>query len=418
MLFKIALASLINRKLTVFLAIFSIAISIAIVLSVEHIRHQAKESFANTISGTDLIVGARSGRINLLLYSVFRIGNATNNISWRSYQAIKQQQEVLWTIPISLGDSHKGYRVLGTVNDYFVHYRYRNKNSLSFKNGAEFRGVYDVVLGSAVAKKLQYEIGQQIVLAHGVASVSFVNHDDKPFTIVGILNATGTPVDKTVHISLAGMEAIHLGWKNGVPNPGLKINAQDALNKDLTPKSITAVYLGLKNRISTFSVQRRINDTKQEPLMAILPGVVLSELWQTMNIIEKILALIAGLVAATSLLGMITMMLSTIKQRDREIAVLRAIGAPAKFIFGLIQLEVIAIVLIGIALGISFFWGGMLLSEPIISNVYGLTLTTNPFTLATGLYSLIILLVAIIFACLPAGIVYRQSLRQGLTVKE
>ena len=151
--------------------------------------------------------------------------------------------------------------------------------------------------------------------------------------------------------------------------------------------------------------------------MAILPGVVLSELWQTMNIIERILALIAGLVAATSLLGLITMMLSTIKQREREIAVLRAIGAPAKFIFGLIQLEVIGIVLMGIALGISFFWGGMLISEPIISNVYGLSLTTNPFTLATGLYSLIILFVAIIFACLPAGILYRQSLKQGLTVK-
>lgn len=418
MLFKIALASLINRRFTVFLAIFSIAVSVAIVLSVEHIRHQAKDSFANTISGTDLIIGARSGRINLLLYSVFRIGNATNNISWRSYQAIKGQKEVSWAIPISLGDSHRGYRVLATVNDYFVHYRYRNKTPLSFNKGVEFDDVYDVVLGSDVAKKLQYSIGQKIVLSHGVADVSFIKHDDKPFTIVGILNTTGTPVDKTVHINLAGMEAIHLGWKNGVSTPGLKINAQDALKKDLTPKSVTAIYLGLKNKISTFGVQRRINDTKQEPLMAVLPGVVLSELWQTMNVIEKILALIAGLVALTSLLGMITMMLSTIKQREREIAVLRAIGAPARFIFGLIQLEVIGIVLIGIILGISFFWGGMLLSEPIISNVYGLTLTTNPLTLSTGLYALIILLVAIIFACLPAGIVYRQSLRQGLTAKE
>jgi putative ABC transport system permease protein len=136
-----------------------------------------------------------------------------------------------------------------------------------------------------------------------------------------------------------------------------------------------------------------------------------------MNVIEKILALIAGLVALTSILGMITMMLSTIKQRDREISVLRAIGAPARFIFGLIQLEVIGIVLAGIGLGIGFFWGGMLISEPIISNIYGLTLTTNPLTLSTGLYSLIILLVAIIFACLPAGILYRQSLSQGLTTK-
>ncbi|MGH1487314.1 MAG: ABC transporter permease [Cellvibrionaceae bacterium] len=418
MLFKIALSSLIHRKTTVLLTVFSIAISVAIILSVEHIRQEAKSSFTRTISGTDLIVGARSGRINLLLYSVFRIGNATNNISWKSYQLISQQQGIRWAIPISLGDSHKGYRVLGTTDDYFSHYKYGKKQALKFKEGEVFNHVYDVVLGAEVAKKLNYQVGQKIVLSHGITDVSFTLHDDKPFTIVGILEPTGTPVDQTLHISLAGMEAIHVDWKNGAPIPGLKVSAEEALKKDLTPKTITAAYLGLNNKILTFRIQRKINDYRNEPLMAILPGVALSELWQTMNMVEKILALIAALVGFASMLGMITMMLSTLKQRQREIIILRTIGAPTWFIFCLIELEVIFIALAGIILGVGTLWLSMIISQPIIADHYGLFLTTNPFTISTGIYSLIILGIAIVLAAIPAAIAYRQSLGKGLTLRD
>lgn len=418
MLFNIALSSLAHRKITVLLTLFSIAISVAIILSVEHIRQEAKNSFTRTISGTDLIVGARSGRINLLLYSVFRIGNATNNMSWKSYELISQQKGIRWAIPISLGDSHKGYRVLGTTEDYFSYYQYGKKTALQFNQGETFRHVYDVVLGAEVAKKLNYQIGQKIVLSHGIADVSFMQHEDKPFTIVGILEPTGTPVDQTLHISLAGMEAIHIDWKNGAPIPGLKVSAEEALTKDLTPKTITAIYLGLNNKILTFRIQRKINNYRNEPLMAILPGVALSELWQTMNMVEKVLALIAALVGFASMLGMITMVLSTLKQRQREIIILRTIGAPRWFIFCLIELEVIVIALAGIILGLGILWLSMTISQPIIANHYGLFLTSHPFTVSTGIYSLIILGIAASLAVIPAAIAYRQSLGKALILRD
>ena len=120
----LAIKSLINRRLTAGLTIFALAVSMMLVLGVEKVRTEAKASFANTISGTDLIVGARSGSIQLLLYSVFRIGNATNNISWNTYRHIATRPGVAWTVPLSLGDSHRGFRVLGTNGDYFRHYRY------------------------------------------------------------------------------------------------------------------------------------------------------------------------------------------------------------------------------------------------------------------------------------------------------
>jgi len=418
MLFKLALSSLINRKTTVALTIASIAISIAIVLSVEHIRQQVKDSFTSTLSSTDLIVGARSGRINLLLYSVFRIGNATNNIDWQSYQTIAKQKGVSWTVPISLGDAHKGYRVLGTTQDYFKHYRYGQKQNLSFAKGDMFNGVYDAVLGAEVAKKLGYDLNQKIILSHGITEVSFAQHDDKPFTITGILKPTGTPVDQTVHISLAGMEAIHIDWQNGAPIGGLKIDAATALTKDLSPKNITAFLVGLDNKIMTFRLQRQINEYRGEPLMAILPGVALSELWQIMNVVEKVLALIAALVVIASLLGMTTMMLSTLNQRQREIAVLRATGASAGFIFCLIELEILLITFAGIVLGLVLLWLLMLLAQPIIMDYYGILLSSNPFSSSIIYYLVVIFLLTSLLACIPAWQAYRQSLSQGLMARQ
>ena len=117
MFFRLAYKSLLDRKGSVLLTLLAISVSIFVLLGIEHIRHQAKESFGNTVSGTDLIVGARTGNLNLLLYSVFRIGNATNNIRWETYEEIASNPSVEWTIPISLGDSHRGYRVMGTSAD-------------------------------------------------------------------------------------------------------------------------------------------------------------------------------------------------------------------------------------------------------------------------------------------------------------
>ena len=115
--------SLWNRRLTSALVVCSIALSVALLLGVERLRTQARASFANTVSGVDLIVGARGGSINLLLYSVFRIGDPTNNVSWASYRAWAAHPQIAWTVPLSLGDSHRGFRVLGTTRDYFQLYR-------------------------------------------------------------------------------------------------------------------------------------------------------------------------------------------------------------------------------------------------------------------------------------------------------
>ena len=295
-------------------------------MGVDKIRKEAKNSFVNTISQTDLIVGARSGPTNLLLYSVFRIGNATNNVSWDTYEDITSLDQVAWSIPISLGDSHRGFRVMGTNTDYFEHYQYGQSQHLEFEQGEPFADVYDAVLGADVARALDYEIGDEIIVAHGLAEAEFAEHDDRPFLVTGILDKTGTPVDRTVHVSLEGIEAIHVDWQGGARSP-LQLSAEQARKMDLTPQTITAFMIGLDNRVNTFRLQRQITEYDEEPLLAIIPGATLAELWQTISVFEQVLLVISGFVLIAGLLGMLTTLLSTLNERRREMAVLRAVGA-------------------------------------------------------------------------------------------
>lgn len=325
-IFSLSLKSLLNRKITAALTIFSIAISVMLLLGVEKVRTEAKSSFANTITGTDLIVGARSGATQLLLYSVFRIGNATNNVTWKSYRDIAARPEIAWTIPLSLGDSHQGFRVLGTNQDYFRHYRYGGKRLLMFTKGGPFDDLFDAVLGADVAATLGYKLGDSIVVAHGLGQEGFSKHQDKPFRVAGILTKTGTPVDRTVHVSLEAIEAIHVDWRSGARIPGMTVSADDVRKKDLRPRAITAFLVGLKSRFAAFSAQRYVNNYRQEPLLAILPGVALQELWNLMGTAEAALAVISVFVVISGLLGMLTMLLASLNERRREMAILRSVG--------------------------------------------------------------------------------------------
>jgi putative ABC transport system permease protein len=409
--------SLFNRRGTALLTILAIAMSVALLLGVEKVRRDAKSSFANTISGTDLIVGARSGSVQLLLYSVFRIGNATNNISWKSYQDLASGPSIAWTIPFSLGDSHRGFRVLGTNLDYFEHYRYRSGQPLAFSAGEPFANLYDAVLGADVARELGYTLGQPITVGHGTGNVSFAMHDDKPFRVSGILEKTGTPVDRTVHISLEGIEAIHVDWQSGARIPGLSKSAAEAQSMDLTPKAITAFLVGLDSKLKTFTVQRTINEYKEEPLLAVLPGIALQELWDLMGVAETALFTISVFVVLAGLLGMLTVILASLNERRREMAILRSVGAKPAHVFGLLMVEAGVLAFLGVMLGVVATYVILFLARPILDTEFGLYIAINmlrPHEL--GILGIIVL-AGFLIGMVPAFRAYRYSLADGMTVR-
>lgn len=417
-LFRLALASLNNRRFTALLTVCAVALSVALLLTVERVRQEARASFASTISGTDLIVGARAGSINLLLYSVFRIGNATNNIRWSSFEWLAEQPTVRWLIPISLGDSHRGYRVMGTDQSFFTHYRYGRAQAISLAQGAAFEDVFEVVLGSTVAKQLGYQLGQEIVLAHGVSTISLTQHADKPFVVRGILNSTGTPVDRTLFISLAGMEALHIDWQQGIPARGAaRISAEQARKMDLQPKAITAILVGLQSKVATFSVQRQINNFIEEPLQAILPGVALQELWSLMSVAEQALLIVSLCVVLTGLIGLLTTILTSLNERRREMALLRSVGARAWHIGGLLVLEAFSLTLAGIVLGFCILYVGIALSQSYLQAQYGLYLPIDWPSSDELVILATILGIAILLSAIPAWRAYRQSLADGLSIR-
>lgn len=411
----LALKSLWNRKTTAILTLFMIAVSICLLMSVDRIRTDTRNSFTNTLSGTDLLVGARTGSLNLLLYSVFRMGNATNNISWSNYQELKAHKNVTWTIPISLGDSHRGYRVIGTNESYLKHYKYGSMKPLALDRGVWFNNVFEVVLGAEVAQQLDYQIGQKVVISHGTGSTSFEQHDDRPFTVVGILEPTGTPVDKSLHISLEGISALHVDWRSGVKRQGQSTSVEETLQMDLTPDSITAFLVGLNSRLTIFSFQRYVNEFRSEPLMAVIPGAALQELWQLIGIAENALIAVSAMVIVTGLLGMLTVIISSLNERRREIAIFRALGAKRNTILSLLMMESGLYGIAGLVVGYIFHIALMFFANIFIQSKYGIELTVGwpNQTMLTILLSFIV--ISILLGLIPGYRAYRQSLSDGLS---
>lgn len=343
---RMAARSAWNRRYALVLVVVAIALSALLMLGIERVRKDVRQHFSESVSGTDLIVGARAGSMQLLLYSVFRIGSASNNISWKSAQALAAHPAVAWTVPISLGDSHRGFPVVATSMDYFRHFAYGDRQPLVLAAGEPFQATYDAVLGAEVARRLGYRLGARLTLSHGDGALPSSRHDDQPFTVRGILQPTGTPVDRSVHISLQGMEAIHQGWGTGLPAARLPGGASP-----LTPRSVTALLVGLKNRAAVFSVQRHVAGYRNEPLMAILPGVVLDELWEAVALGERALQAMSALVTLTSLAGLVAVILAGLEQRRRELAILRAVGAGPALVLWLLACEGLLVTLAGVALG-------------------------------------------------------------------
>ena len=415
MLLKLTLNSLYARFLTVCMTVFAISLSLMLYMSVEKLRTSAYTSFTDTISQTDLIVGSRASSVQLLLYSVFRIGNATNNITMESYLDILDRDEVDWAVPISLGDSHKGFRVMGTNKEFFNRYKFRGGQAIEIEKGFLFEDLYDVVLGSGVAEKLGYDISTPLIVSHGLES--FTKHDDQPFRVSGILQKTGTPVDNTVIVSLAAIEAIHVDWSTGAKIPGQQTPIEEIRQMDLTPKNITAALVGVKSKLSIFYLQRWINDYPEEALTAILPGAALQELWRVVGVVENLLLGISVVVIFTTLIGMTAIIFSSLNERRREMAIWRAMGATPRMIIGLLMLEAFFISMLSVIISTVLLFFSLAVLQPWIDNNYGILVSIEMLSIKDIYVFIMFIIAAMVVSLLPAARAYWFSINDGMTIK-
>ena len=411
---QLAFKSAWARRLTLGITLLAIALSSALLLAVERIRSDARQSFTQAISGVDLVVGARSGGVQLILHAVFHAGSASHNMRFESYEALASHPAVAWAVPLSLGDSHRGFPVVGTTPAFFEHFRYADSRPLAFRSGQPFATVFEAVLGSEVAAALGYRNGDRLTLTHGMIE-SGAGHDDKPFTVVGVLAPTGTPVDRSVHVSLEAITALHLDWAGGAPLPGLSIPAEHVRKFDLAPQEITAMLLGLKNRAEVFRLQRHINGWRGEPLMAVMPGVALDELWQTLATVENTLFALSALVVLVGLAGLVATMLAGLNERRRELAILRSLGAGPREIFLMLTAEGLLVTTLGVLLGSLLLLLGITALAPFAQTQFGIFLSLRPPTGNEWLLLAVIIATGLLASLVPGWRAWRMSLADGLT---
>jgi putative ABC transport system permease protein len=403
-----------NRRLSLALMLVTIALATTLLLGIERVRQQVRVGFAQSIANTDLVVGARSSPVQLVLYAVFRLGGSAHNVSWPSVQRLAAHPSVAWTVPLSLGDSHRGFPVLATSGEYFSHYRYGNGKALALDAGRQFDSLFDAVLGAEVARELGYRLGDRIVLSHGGAQLPGLQHADKPFTVVGILAPTGTPVDRTVHIELRAMQAIHLDWEGGAPIQGLAIPPELVRKFDLTPTGVTAVLVGMKLRSHVFALQREIASDWDEALTAVLPGVALDELWSVIGYGERAMLVMSGLVVFVGLAGLVSTILAALGERRRELALLRAAGASPGHLMAMLALEGLVVVVAGAALGLALLSVLSVVLRPWLESELGVALSLSwPTSREWALLGAIVL-VGFCASLLPGWRAYRISMSDGL----
>lgn len=407
---SLAFKSIRFRKNSLLLTILSLTLSVVLILSVERVQKSVQENLTQSISQVDLIVGARGSSLSLLLYSVFNIGSASNNITFDSYQKIAKDPRIDWVIPYSLGDGHRGFRVVATDENFFKHYRFKRDRGVEFSQGEYSGKVLDVVIGSEVEKALRYKLKDSVIIAHGsTTGDSFIEHSDRPFTVSGILKPTGTAIDRAIYISLAGMEAIHMEFSDFQ-----KLTSPES---QLQPKAITSFFLRSKNRVQTLNLQREINNFEDEPLSAAIPGVVLNDLWQSLKVVDLALRSIIWIVGFVSLAALFSIMLTLLNERRRELSLYRSLGAPSTLIFSLLALEGFLISLIATVLGFAFVWILSFAFEYVLLNQFGFRLSEGLFTAFNLVYSLILMSLATLASSLPAFILYRKSLKAGLSLR-
>ena len=568
----LALKSLRNRAFSTSLTVGSIALSVALLIGVENVRVGMRESFSNTISQTDLIVGTKGGTIQLLLYSVFGMGAPTENVSWEAYRQWAEHPAVAWTIPYSLGDSHRGFRVIGTNEDFYRHYRYRGGQEIALAEGRASENLYDVTLGADVAAELNYTMGDEIAVTHGIGEVGFLVHDHMPFTVVGVLARTFTPVDRALYVTLEGMEAIHLeegastGSDDGhvhdeeteaapvddghahedevdatdtddghahdemaeaasaddghgheeatadaddghghdeeteetghthddetadaddghthdeaeeahdedghahdedtvaaaaddghahdedetvaaaadddhtheeetaasdddhahdepeatVVDDGHVHSEADLSIEDVEVTQVTSFFVGTTDRRDVLQLQRDINDFEDEPMMAVIPGVALNEMWRSLGYAETGLRLVTIFVVLVGLLGMLVSLYTSLNERRREMAILRAVGAGPKRIVALLVLESACLAAAGALAGLALVYILLSVGQSLVEAQVGLFIPIRPPGSVELLFIGAVVTAGFLMGFVPALKAYRTALHDGLTVR-
>ncbi len=426
-LWRWAAASLRHRAAGFGLLVLLLALASAALMSVELLRQEARAGFARAAGSVDLIIGPRSGAIELLLQGVFFHGQPRFTLSEPLAAEIAELEPVAWTVPVALGDNVRGQPVVGTTAAFFQHFGYRDRPGLRLAQGRVFTdgaAAHEAVVGAQAAVRFGLAVGDTLVLAHGVAMGPGLEHDRAPFRVVGILAPTGLPVDRAVFVPIAALAAIH-GYGHAeepVPRqehlahhppfdeaqhrhePPPPTHADEAHHEHSEPNLL---LVGLQQPQAALALARWIENHSAEPITVLLPSLALHELWQLLALPERALGIAAALATFWALAAAIGIMALMAWHRRDEVRLWRALGASGRIVLPLLLSETTAAVLLAAAVALALTQATVLAAAPLLGQQYGLVIDSNALAALPALA--LISAVAWLAGLVAVAGVYRRS---------
>ena len=335
----IVFKSLRQHALSTIITALSIALAGGLLMSVWSVKQQSQATFTGVNAGFDAVLGARGSKLQLVLNSIFHLEASPGNLEWSDYLDIDKNPRVELAVPIAVGDNYHGYRLVGTIPDFFLKNEYEPGKTFALQPGGDFFDPTrrEAVVGDFVARKLNMKVGDTFHPFHGLI-FDEKNQHAETYVVVGILKPSNTPADRVIWIPLEGLQ---------------KMKGHDP--KTATEVSAVLVKLKAGSPMAGFQMDQMYNKQGNRLTFAWPIGRIVAELFDKISWIDKVLALISYLVAFVATGSILASIYNSMNERRREIAILRALGARRATLFAAIMLEAASISTLGMAAGFIFY---------------------------------------------------------------
>ncbi len=422
-----------RRWVTVLLSVLSIATGTALVTGILLLRDESRNTFSQKDTGYEIIVGAKGSPLQLVLNTMYHVGAPVGNIPLDVYEKLARDRRVGVMLPMVFGDNISGFRVVGTAPQFFSAFEYRKGRRVRVETGRPFAMDYEAVIGSDVAQATGLKLGSTVLMTHGMHEGGEV-HDFERLTITGVLVPTQTAIDRGVFTTLRTVwdahyreyqhqqeaaDALLAEAEGGETTDYDHAHGDDHSNHvkrdSLIPPdftTITAIAVRLKSPVFFDSFMRSVND--RTAAQAVLPVREIAELFVVVGNIHGLLLIVSYLVVAVGAISMFIAMYTSLHERRREVAVLRALGAHRRTILGLMLTEAVLTGLAGAVVGLVVARVALVVAEPAIRAQTGVAIAVTGLHVVEVFIACGVVLLAVVTALLPAYMAYRVDVSDHL----
>lgn len=403
MILQFVKTNILSKKLRNFLTIFSILVSVMLIISVQNLTTQLKSNVIENAGVYDILVGAPGSSIQLVLNTIFYYDAPIANINIEYYESLQKDSRVANVVPIGMGDNYNGYKIIGTSNDFFTD-KYKLKSGELFKNNGE------AVIGSTVAKITGLKVGDKFSGMHGLTEEGGHAHGDFQYTVVGVLEQTKTPSDTVIYTDIESLWTVHgLEHNEHDENDDMEMDDEhdESMHGNSSENLITALLVKTTSLSNQVMVTNDLN--KNNDIQAINPAATLRKLLVMLNAGEIVVTLVAYVSIFLSIIVLFTTMLSASIERRKDISILRALGANRKTVFKTILLETLIIAIIGAVLGfvVAHIAIGILGNYTAVN--YGINISGFSVQIAEVFVLLGAVVLSIVAGMIPAVMVYKTD---------